>query len=183
MLNPIDDEELYQSIILGGLRSPGQVTLSGHDRKIDWDIKTAPGTKGASTTLKGLPPVEFTATFYLVRDEALGIDDFSLWDDFYVQLMSTISGPTPKALDIYHPDLAKNDIVSVVLSSFGGVVHDGKGGMTITVRLLEYKPPKPKGGSPTGSKPKAKTKTPDPDAAALAELAKLTDEYKRTPWG
>jgi hypothetical protein len=180
--NPIDDERLYDGITLGGIQSPGKVTLSGHDRKVNWDVKAGSGQSGATTTLKDIPPIEFTATFYLVRDDAQGIDDLTDWPAFRELINSTIAGTKPKALDIYHPDLAANGIKSVVLGSFGGTVHDGKGGQTITVKLQEYKPPKPKGGSPNGSKTNAKAPA-DPNAAANAQLAALTAEYQKTPWG
>lgn len=172
--NPIDDEELFAGIVLGGQRSPGQVTLSGHDRKIGWDIKKGAGQAGATTTRTSEDPVEFTCAFYLAT-----LEDFAAWPSFDALIRSTVNGPSPKALDVYHPDLATNRITSVVLSSFGGVIHDGKGGQTITVKLLEYRPPKPKGGTPKGSK----SNGPDPDAEAKAELARLTQQYKDTPWG
>lgn len=169
---------LFDSIELGGVRSPGQVqSISGHDRKINWDVKAGAGQKGATTTLKDIPPLEFAVSFYLA-DAA----DQEAWPDFATLITSTISGATPKALDVYHPDLAANDILSVVLANFGGVVHDRKGGQTITVKFQEYKPPKPKGGSPSGSSAKKPT-APDPNAAANAELAALTEQYKATPWG
>lgn len=167
--DPINDPELYDSIELGGASSPGVVKLSGHDRKINWDVKAGAGQAGASTTLKDVPLIEFSAAFYLADGEEIG-----QWPAFRDLINSTISGAQPKALDVYHPDLATNKIKSVVLSSFGGVVHDGKGGQTITVKFQEYSPPKPKGGSP---KPK------DPNAAANAELAALTRQYAATPWG
>jgi hypothetical protein len=173
--NPVDDEDIYDSIELGGLRSPGVVKLSGHDRKINWDIKTAKGQKGATTELKDIPPIEFTATFYLAN-----VDEWNAWAEFATKINSTVVGSVPKALDIEHPDLAANDISSVVLSSFGGTIHDGKGGQTVAVKFLEYKPPKPKGGAPKGST--KKTAATDPNAAALEELAALTDQYQRTPW-
>lgn len=179
MPNPYENPELFDSIVLAGVSSPGVVTLSGHDRVIGWDIKKGTGQTGATTTRTSEDPIEFTCTFYLVKDDSLGIDDFAAWDSFATLIRSTVAGKKPKALDIYHPDLAANDIKSVVLKSFGGVVHDRKGGQTIAVKLLEYRPPKPKGGTPTGSK----VKKADPDQAALDELKKLTDEYKRTPWG
>jgi hypothetical protein len=179
MPNPIDNEELYNQIELGNLKSPGKVTLSGHDRKIDWDVKVGPNMSGASTTLKGVPPVEFTATFYLVQDVAQGVDDFADWPAFLNLINSTVSGKKPKALDIYHPDLAANDIRSVVKKGVGGMVHDGKGGATVAVTFLEYKPPKPKTVTPLGSK-KAEV---DPNAAAKEELARLTKQYQETPWG
>lgn len=173
-IDPISNGDLYDSILLGGLKSPGKVTLSGHDRKVDWDVKVVPGTKGATTTIKSIPPVEFTATFYLVRDDAIGVNDFDAWPQFLAKINSTVDGAKPKPLDIYHPDLAANGIISVCKSFVGGVVHDGKGGQTITVRFMEYKPPAP-----------AKTPRPssDPDAAAKAEIKRLTKQYEATPWG
>ena len=171
--NPVTDEELYQGIVLAGKRSPGKVTLSGHDRKINWDVKEGSGQSGASTTLKSIPLVEFTATFYLADQ-----DDFDAWPAWIALVESTVSGPTPKALDVYHPDLAANHITSVVKGSVGGAVHDGKGGITYAVKLQEYKPPKTKGGSPLGSQ----AKKADPNAAANKEIEDLTAKYKETPW-
>ncbi len=167
-------EDLYDFIIIAGETTPGVVKLTGHDRKVSWDVKTGAGQSGATTTLKDIPPIEFTAAFYLVSQE-----EIDAWAAIDTLIRSTVAGAKPKALDVYHPDLATNGITSLVLASFGGVVHDGKGGQTITVKFQEYKPPKPKGGSPTGSKAKG----PDPNAAANAELAALTEQYKRTPWG
>ncbi len=176
IINPLDFEDNYNKVIVAGVRSPGVVKLSGHDRKIGWDVKKATGQKGATMTRTGEDPVEFTASFYLAD-----IEDFEQWPAFDGLLRSSVSDSTPKALDIYHPDLVVNRIVSVVLSSFAGVVHDGKGGQTVTVKLMEYRPPQKASGSPTGSK--AKPKTVDPNQAALDELARLTKQYEATPWG
>lgn len=176
------DESLYDAILAAGVRSPGVVTLSGHDRVIGWDVKEGPGQSGASMTRKGAKPVEFTATFYLVSDQSIGVDQVADWWAFQEVLESTVSGSKPKPIDIYHPDLAARGITSVVLSSLGGVVHDGKGGQTIAVKLIEYFPPKPSGGTATGSRNKKPT-IPDPDAEAKAELAALTKKYEATPWG
>lgn len=178
-LNPINFPELFNKIILGTTKSPGIVTLSGHDREIDWDIKMGPGTSGATTTLKAEKPAEITATFKLFLDPTTGQDDFEAWPAFHGLIDSTVSGPKAKALDIYHPDLARNYITSVVKKSVGGMTYDGKGGATIVVKFLEYKPPKPKPVTPIGSL----VKKPDPDAARLAELEKLTKQDQATPWG
>lgn len=182
-VNVIDNEDLYNVITLAGVNSPGKVTLSGHDRKIGWDVKSGPSQKGASTTLKEIPPMAFKASFYLVRDDSQGIDQISEWPDFATLINSTVNGSKPKALDIYHPDLAANKFTSVVLANMGGAVHDGKGGVTYVVEFQEYAPPKPKGGSPSGSKTAKPTAAPDPNAAANAELAALTATYATTPWG
>jgi hypothetical protein len=180
--NPLDNPDLFDSIVLAGVQSPGKVTLSGHDRKVTWDVKSGPGLQGATTTIKEIPPIEFTASFYLVKDDAQGIDDFAAWEPFLAVVNSSLSGTKPKALEIYHPDLALNEITSVCKAQVGGAVHDGKGGITYVIKFQEYKPPKPKGGSPSGTKTSTKKKD-DPDAAALAQLAALTDQYKQTPWG
>lgn len=176
MPNPIDDPELYDHIELGDVESPGIVTLSGHDRKTGWDIKKGSKQKGATTTQTCDEPCEFTASFKLTDE-----DDFNDWPAFLAVVLATVSGPTSKAVDIYHPDLAENDIKSVVKATVMGVVHDGMGGQTRAIKFLEYKPPRKAGGTPNGSK--ASAKAPDPNAAALAEIAALTAAYKKTPWG
>lgn len=183
MPNPLDDEALYNSILLGNVLSPGKVTLSGHDRKINWDVKSGSGLAGATTTLKDVPPIQFTALFELLRDESQGIDDFATWPAFQAVIESTVIGSTPKALDIYHPDLASNGIKSVVKAKIGGVVHDGKGGQKISVDFQEYAPPKPKGGTPSGSGFSSSEHAPDPDAAAKQELADLINQFQKTPAG
>lgn len=179
-VDPINDAELFDSIELGGVRSPGQVrSISGHERKVNWDVKEGQGQTGASTTLKSIPLRTITVTFFLADE-----DDIAAWPSFRELCLSTIKGATPKALDIYYPDLAVNEVRSVVLASLGGVQHDGKGGQTIAVVFQEYAPPRPKGGSPKGSSSSAKKNAaPDPNAAAKAELAALTKKYENTPWG
>ena len=181
VVNPLDNEELYNSVYLGGVKSPGVVTLSGHDRNVEWDVKNGTGQTGASTTVKSIPPITFTATFYLVRDDAQGIDQFADWPAFLQVIESTVNGSKVQAVDIYHPDLASQNppITSVAKASVGGVVHDGKGGQTIVVKFQEYRPPKPAGGTSTGSK----SKKADPEAAAEAEIFALTKQYQATPWG
>ena len=178
MPNPIDDEVLYDTILLANKRSPGQVTLSGHDRNQKWDVKDADGAGGASTTYKGEQIAQFTASFYLVKDPVLALDEFAEWDTFATLIRSSLpSKGKPKALDIYHPDLAANDIKSVCQASIGGMTHDGKGGATVVVKFLEFRPAKKKGGSPAGSKSAAKP--PDPNADLKAQVAALLEEAKK----
>lgn len=181
MPNPLDDPDLYDAIVLGGLRSPGVVVrISGHDRKVGWDVKTAKGQKGAATTLKDIPPAEVEVEIFLADR-----GEFAAWDEFKAMIDSTVAGPTPKALDVYHPDLAEQEITSVVKAGTVGTKHDGKGGQTKIFRLQEYSPPKPKTGTVSGASTNGKREREavDPNAAAKAELAKLTAEYAATPWG
>jgi hypothetical protein len=180
MPNINDNEALYDVVTLGGLSSPGKVTLSGHDSKVEWDVKNGPSQNGASTTLKSIPLVQFSASFYLVNDVAQGIDDQALWPAFAAQINSTVSGPKPKALEIYHPDLAANGIKSVVKAEIGGMTYDGRGGATVVVKFQEYRAPKTKGGTPSGSK---KTPTQDPNQDAKDAIDRLVNQYKVTPSG
>lgn len=165
--NPYDHPEHFDSLVVKGLRSPGQLTLSGHDRSYGWDVKQADGKSGASTTGKGEELTEFTASFYLVRDDSSGVDELAEWRAFARFLLGTLKTKPPEALDIYQADLATNEISSVTVKKVGGLVHDGKGGATTSVTFLEYRPPKAAGGSPKGSKkgpPKATIGTVDPNS-------------------
>lgn len=190
MPNPFEDEDLYSSIVLAGVRSPGQVTLSGHNRKVVWDVKAGPSQQGASMDLKEIPPIEFTATFSLFLDLNESPNEFELWDRFAALIESTVRGASPKALDIYHPDLAAQGITSVVQAELGGIVRDelDPGRATVTVKFQEYAPPRKKGGAPAGSKKKLQTlpdepAKPDPLAQLNAELAAVVQQYKDTgPW-
>ncbi len=172
-INPIANGDLFDALLLDGVKTPGVVVLTGHDRTIGWDVKEGSGQSGATMTRKGEPPVEFTATFALT-DGA----DFDAWPQIDQMFRATIASKVPKALSVYHPDLATNGILSIVLKKFGGVTHDGKGGQKISVTLLEYRPPKPSGGTAAGAKKKV-----DPNADVKAELARVTEQYARTPWG
>lgn len=181
MTNPIDNEDLYDAIVLAGTRSPGKVTLSGHDRVEKWDVKDADGQAGGTTTHNGKKIGEFTATFALVKDPILGIDDFAAWDPFAELIESSVSGAQSKALDVYHPDLARNGYTSVVKRKMGGMVHDGKGGATVAVVFGEYSPKKKKSSSPAGSKSADPAKANDPNAAAKAELEQWLAEANDQP--
>lgn len=174
MPNPVDDSDLYDAIVLGGTRSPGVVTLSGHDRVQQWDVKQADGSGGASTTYKGENVAQFEASFYLVKDPVLGIDDFADWDAFAAVIRATLpASGKPKAVDVYHPDLAANDIKAVCQASIGGMAHDGKGGATVKVKFIEYRPPKPKSGSPKGAKSSNKS---DPNADLKSQIDALSKQ-------
>lgn len=175
MPNPWVNEELYDCIRLDGMRSPGFVTLSGHDRNFKWDIKDADGAGGAITTYKGPQIAQFTASFYLVVDPSLKLDEFEEWEKFAALIRSSLPQKgRPKAMVIYHPDLAANDIHKVCYASIGGMVHDGKGGGTVAVKFLEFRPSKPTGGTPTGPKVKV-----DPNADLKGIILGLTAEVQR----
>lgn len=184
MADPVIDLDVdpRDYILLGSTQSPGVVTLTGHDRNKDWDIKAAKGSTGASSSLNGDPIGSFQAEFYLADDE-----EFAAWESFQRLIESTTNGPTPVALPIYNPDLALNRFTEVVNGGIGGVLHDGRGGRTVQVKFNEHKPPKPKPSAKAKAKPaqtyantdEGKRSPPDPNADAKRELAGLVDEARR----
>lgn len=175
--------------LLGTATSPGKVVFSGHDRWENWEVQKAKGQVGATSQLNARDVGTFTATYFLAGDdldeEAEGQDDFARWDAFERLLKSLTSGPTPIALPIYHPDLARNGWTEVSCGGIGGRVHDGKGGCSHTVKYIEFRPPKPKPAAKAkpkpgaGSGPNGAGQKPDPNAAAKAELAALLAEAKK----
>lgn len=171
--SPHTHPELYRSIILGGQASPGVVKLSNCDRQHGWEKQQPKGQAGEFTVNKGPKNSGFTATFYLADDV-----DVAGWDSYSAMLASTVEGPKPKAMPVYHPDLARNKITDVVVESLGILSHDGKGGAHVTVKFLEFRPPKPKPASKAAAGTPAKAKRPDPNAAAKAELAALLAQAK-----
>lgn len=182
-MRPYDYPETYARIVLGTTPSPGVVTLTAVTRAKNWSIERAKGSTGASTSLEGDDPGEFTADFYIV-DDGDG-SQFTAWEVFQRLLESTVNGPAPKALPVYHPDLARAGYAEVTLKKISGPVHDGRGGVTYTVDFLEFLPPKPK----PPRKPKAAAPSdgsgeeygpplPDPNAEAKQRLADLVEQAK-----
>lgn len=188
MTLPAQIDDLLSVIVLGTTTSPGVVKVSGHDRNKEWDIQKAKGNTGSSDKLNGDSPGQFTCTFTLGGDDLDDPnDDFVRWDAFQKLIESLTNGPAPVALPIYHPDLARQKITEVSNGGVGGMVHDGKGGATVVVKFIEYKPEKPKPVAKAKAKP-AQTyantneggrSPPDPNAAAKRELSDLVSQAKK----
>ncbi len=175
-MNPYDNAANYTSIVLGSTRSPGKVTLSGHDRTNKWDVKEPKGSTGATSVLNGEAVGSFEATFYLA--DAAEVD---AWESFQRLIESTTSGPEPVALPVYHPDLARNRYTEVCNGGVGGLVYDRFGGATVKVKFQEHRPPKPKPAArataaPNGTTGANATQPYDPNREARAELGRLLEE-------
>ena len=184
---PHNFPELFGSLVLGTRRSPGSLTLTGHDRNQNWDVQSAKGQDGETSQLNGRKLGEFEASFYLAsdQDDDRGSNDFVEWESFQKVIESTVAGPTPVALPIYHPDLSRNGFTEVVCAGISGLIWDDRGGATVKVKFREHRPPKPKKPAKAKSKASGTAKPgdppakPDPNAEAKRELAGLVDEAKR----
>lgn len=175
--------QAYDKLLLGNLESPGIVTLSGHGRPQDWDVKKAKGTVGATTKHNGSTVAQFVAEFHLAgyTGDEQGDDDFAKWDAFQDLVHSLTSGPRPKAVPVYHPDLARNNITTVTNGEIGGMRHDGMGGALVQIKFLEYIPPRPRRvSSPERSSSTVRegvtTLEADPNVVAKVELQGLQDQ-------
>lgn len=179
MIAPSESEDWNHLVLSPGdsraLTTPGVVRVSGNDLKIGWDIQNASGTTGAITKRINEPLKEFDAEFDLSDEaDASGKSDFDAWDDLQSLLESLVpTGKKPRAIGVYHPDLARNRITAVTVGSIGALALDGKGGGKIKVHFLEYAPPKP-------NKPVASTKTEGDKKidAANAKIDALSKEWK-----
>lgn len=173
MPNPYDNEELYQ-FVLGGVPWVGLVTLSGHDRDQDWDVKKAKGQTGASSSHNGEPVGDFEVTFLIANDPLSDIDEFAEWEKYQALIESTTAGAVPFALPVYHADLARNRYTAVSNGGIGGMVHDGKGGASVKVKFIEHRPPQKKAVSKATSKGTANNPAKvDPNIAAKFKLELL----------
>ena len=55
-LNPIDNPQAWDVIIVGGVASPGVCSVTGFKRECEWDVKKGKGTVGATLTYVQKPP-------------------------------------------------------------------------------------------------------------------------------
>jgi hypothetical protein len=163
--------DAWSKLVVAGMVSPGVVSLTGHERAIGWDEKSPKGTTGGTSSRTGEPLGKFVATFYLVDEvDVTGRSDFDEWDDFQRLLESSICFEEPVALEVYHPDLARNFFSAVVLRKMGAMQPDGKGGATIAVELGEHRPEAPKtSGATGGTKTTPETETAGDRAVREAE--------------
>lgn len=179
MITPDAAPTQWNTLLLGTpkgqIRTPGVVVISGAGLVIGWDVQNATGVAGAVTRRINEPLKEFDAEFSL-SDEPndLNVTDFDLWDEVQAALRATVANrQKPYALDVYHPDLARNEITAATLKSIGQMALDGKGNGKIKVSFMEFRPPKP-------NKPVPSTKTAGDKKIdeATAEIDKLQKEWK-----
>ncbi len=173
-LTPHTHPDLFKVITIGGVPSPGKVTLSNGDRDHDWDVQKAKGQTGCTTVNRGPDVSRVVASFYLADAE-----DVDGWDAFHRILAASVEGPKPTALSVYHPDLARNKITDVVVESIGLPKHGDNGSAVVVCKFIEYRPPKPKPAVKAGAKARQGTTTlNDPNAARKAELDALVAQAR-----
>ena len=177
--NPVDTPELYDSLYLVGQKSPGLCTFDGlPTRDEGWDIQAPPGG-GGFTIHKRTAPIVFKVKLYLWKgddDQGGQVDHFAAWETWKKVLFTPVKPNSPKALDIYHPQLEGLNpaIRSVVIKSHTDPGPDGKGGAWVEIVMLEYRPFIRK---PVKQLVGTTTSKNDPNAALKAQVAQAVADF------
>lgn len=180
--NPVDTPLAYDSFRLVGVLSPGVCRFpSAPTRDEGWDVQAPSGTGGGYTIHHRTPPIEFDVEVYLWKGEneyGVFVDEFTAWDKFEPLLFIPVKRNSPKALAFQHPltDGLNPAITQVVVKSHTKPLPDGKGGGTVKIRFIEYRPLifKPIKG-PAG----VDTSKSDPNADLKRKVRELTATFQQ----
>lgn len=171
-MNPLDDADAYDYIVLAGQRSPGLCEVTDAASVINWDVTKASGQSGATVKYTGDSLIEFTVTFFAWLTE-----HFVEWETFGRLTGKPAPGAEPEARDIVHPYLTDPDIDvhSVVVKGMTQWNQVEPGKFAKKGKFLQYRAPKAASGKPSGSKSSAGAGA-GGSAGAGAEPA-VKDEY------
>lgn len=146
---------VHETFIVCGIAAPGIATVTGAERPYKWDVKDAKGNSGATTTYQGEGVVKCKVELHLWKDgtdPTDPTDHFAEWDSFRELLQSGMKEKKLRALDVLHPALVDVDVYAAGVERIGQLVPKGGGLWSVTFDLVEYKPPKKAGGTPSGAK-------------------------------
>lgn len=137
-LNPIDHAQDFDWVTIDGARNPGIAEISGASRSYEWQVYKAQGTQGAETRFSQIPPAKFSIKlrFWLA-------EHFRAWATWSARLKYDPTKRRPGVFTIYYPTLADLGIQRCTTEEIGAITSEGKGLWSVTIKLLEYYPPKP----------------------------------------
>ncbi len=149
LVAPYRDPQSYDCPIVAGQRWPGAARVSGCERTYEWQINKGKGKSGATTNYQGEGLAEPEITFVLWEgyDGESRCDYFAEWERYKVVFDIPDQGDPP-ALPIEHPQFALAKIGPCSVKKVGDLQFQADGSATVTVKLLQFKPPKKSGGTP-----------------------------------
>jgi len=151
--HPDDYPDAWSTVVLAGVATPGVAEVSGGTVSYKWDKKQSKGASGATSTFKGREISKPSFKLHLCRDYYLGVDHVAAYLERVLPvLQGAMRANKPQALDAYHPAWAANGIGALVIEEIGQLESKGNGLWTVEIKCSEYRPPKPAGGTPKGSK-------------------------------
>ena len=169
MIDPRSND--HNVVYVNGIASPGRAQLTGVEAPFNWDVQTSYGREGAITIFKGrgiAKPV-LTLTFW----DPLHFVAWDLWK----RLLEPPTRFKPLMISMRHPLLTSAGIEAVSVESIGEPVRQPNGFWIVTIKLIEYRPPKPALVKPRGAIPSPDKGVPiAPKTAADIALAKALDQ-------
>ena len=171
---PDEVPELFDVLVIAGVESPGLCTVES-SRPFDWDVKKGKGSSGATSTYQGKGLAKVKVTLRLWKDYETGVDHYGDYlTRFLPVLFDVTQDSKPQAVDVYHPYLAALGISSCTVEEISTPKNNGQGVREVQIDLLEFRQPRPAGGTPGGSK--SKKDAPGNNAGAQLANAVLEDE-------
>ncbi len=159
----------WDSILLGGLRSPGQAIVTGGILPSKWDVRRGYALSGATTVFTGIDIKSFSVKL-LFWDEA----DIEHYNILFVPMLGRPpQGKFPKSLAFYHPAVSEPPIGirAVGVESVSQLkLEDETGLWSVEIQLIPYKPPKPAIAKPIAAGP-AKPKPQDAGDIMIQDLS------------
>jgi hypothetical protein len=134
----------WDTIHLAGIQMPGLSRIDGELKRMV-DKKKASGVNGVRVTHKGFDAAEFTIVTRLWARTHLS--EFQK----IVALFRPKGSKAPKSVDCYSPALEILGITSVEILSIGFPHHVGQGIYEVTLKCIEWVPPKKVGVSTSKS--------------------------------
>jgi hypothetical protein len=171
----------YDQIEIAGRLWPGICRIANAEQLYKWQVNDAKGSDGATTTYQGGDIAKPKLVFVLWEgtDDVGGYVNYFLeWDAFRPVLETSIPPPgskrAPIALAVKHPLFQHARIGAISLEKIGQPTPDGEGGMTVEVDILDFRPPKPAGGTPLAAAEQA------PGARPKTEIEQAVENEANT---
>ncbi len=159
-------------IILGGEKSPGKATVSSAAFTRKYDVREPYGTTGGSTVYHG-DEIKHAEVLIELWDKS----QFSEWERFAKKVLFAKPGKT--ALSIDHPILAAIQFKECQVEGVTAWDEDDEGLWSCTIKLLEFKRPKPALSKPLAAIPNAPKIAPTAQDAADLEIQKLSAQFSK----
>lgn len=133
--SPFDDDETWDTLVIGGARFRGTFEWGGDLIKRKLDHRHAPGRDGATVRDKGYDLAEIDLTLTVI--------DTPQWEDLQALIALVFprgTSPAPRnALTCLHPALAVAGITKLYGTSMGPLSQASPTKWTVTMKFVEFR--------------------------------------------
>jgi hypothetical protein len=137
LLNPFgEDGGAWDSLVFGGVRFEGIVTITGTPWKKKHDHRRARGRNGARSVATGWDLGEWSLSLVAIEDK-----DIDALGELIDAVTRRDAQQDAAALAIEHPAIAVAGVTQVLLEEADTPEVDPKGKVTWTCKVREYRPP------------------------------------------